>query len=43
MPASLHYGLVADRPNSTRPQPRLPWTPSPRARHPLHELVLAAF
>ena len=26
MPASIHYGLVADRPNSTRPQPRLPWT-----------------
>ena len=27
MPASMHYGLVADRPNSTRPQPRLPWMP----------------
>ena len=22
MPASLHYGLETDRPNSTRPQPR---------------------
>jgi hypothetical protein len=31
MPASLHYGLVTDRPNSTRPQPRLSWTrESPR-------------
>ena len=27
MPASIHYGLILDRPNSTRPQPRLPWTP----------------
>jgi hypothetical protein len=26
MPASLHYGLAIDRPNSTRPQPRLTWT-----------------
>jgi hypothetical protein len=25
MPASLHYGLVTDRPNSTRPQPRINW------------------
>jgi hypothetical protein len=25
MPASLHYGLATDRPNSTRPQPRLLW------------------
>jgi hypothetical protein len=23
MPASLHYGLVTDAPNSTRPQPRI--------------------
>ena len=31
MPASLHYGLVTDRPNSTRPLPRLRWTrESPR-------------
>ena len=31
MPNSLHYGLVTDRPNSTRPQPRLRWTrDSPR-------------
>jgi hypothetical protein len=26
MPASLHYGLVTDRPNATRPQPRMTWT-----------------
>jgi hypothetical protein len=33
MPASLHYGLVVDRPNSTRPQPRLRWgLESPRHR-----------
>jgi hypothetical protein len=25
MPASLHYGLTTDRPNSTRPEPRLSW------------------
>jgi hypothetical protein len=25
MRASLHYGLATDRPNSTRPRPRLPW------------------
>jgi hypothetical protein len=25
MPASLHYGLVTDKPNSTRPQPRISW------------------
>ena len=25
MPASLHYALTADRPNSTRPQPRIQW------------------
>ena len=31
MPASLHYGLATDRPNSTRPQPRINWTrESPR-------------
>jgi hypothetical protein len=31
MPASLHYGLVTDHPNSTRPQPRMRWTrESPR-------------
>jgi hypothetical protein len=31
MPASLHYGLTTDRPNSTRPQPRLSWVrDSPR-------------
>jgi hypothetical protein len=31
MPASLHYGLVTDRPNTTRPQPRMSWTrESPR-------------
>jgi len=27
MPASMHYGLEIDRPNATRPQPRLPWIP----------------
>jgi hypothetical protein len=32
MPASLHYGLVTDRPNTTRPQPRIRWTlDSPRS------------
>ena len=31
MPASLHYGLVTDRPNSTRPHPRMRWVvESPR-------------
>ena len=31
MPASTHYGLTTDRPNSTRPQPRLSWVrESPR-------------
>jgi hypothetical protein len=31
MPASIHYGLVTDRPNSTRPQPRIRWiVESPR-------------
>jgi hypothetical protein len=31
MPASIHYGLTTDRPNATRPQPRLRWTvESPR-------------
>ena len=33
MPASIHYGLTTDRPNSTRPQPRLSWMrESPRHR-----------
>jgi hypothetical protein len=30
MPSSLHYGLATDRPNSTRPQPRMTWTRSTR-------------
>ena len=25
MPASIHYGLPIGHPNSTRPQPRIPW------------------
>ena len=26
----MYYGLVTDRPNSTRPHPRLTWTRPPR-------------